>query len=121
MDVWNLWPRISGDTSSTADWEFYEEDGAPKDLSDVVGAHVQFRYGGSNGKLTGDYTLGAGLSWKDQVGGVITWDEVESLDWRVGRYYYDLEFEFTGGNKKTWVGGTMQVDPSVTKAVIPEV
>ena len=114
ISVSNLLDRKKGNTSRPVLFEFFNDDGTEKNMTGVL-AFLQFRAGDPNGYVRGDFSIGTGLTWVSESLGQLRVDQILILDWPVDTYYYDVRLKFTDGSIKTYVRGTMNVIPIITK------
>tara|TARA_R110000744_G_C18874585_1_gene505792 strand:- start:87 stop:455 length:369 start_codon:yes stop_codon:yes gene_type:complete len=114
ISISDLLDRKLGNTSRPVLFEFFNDDGTEKDMTGVL-AFVQFRAGSTSGFIRGDFSIGTGLTWVSESLGQLRVDQILILDWPVDTYYYDVRLKFTDGSIKTYVRGTMNVIPIITK------
>ena len=114
MIIFNLIDRRQGETSKKVEFHHFNLDGSKKDLTGAL-LFILFRFGSNSGSISADLEIGSGLSWVNQSDGVSEMDQIDAIDWAVGTHYYDEEIHFVGGEKDTYVGGTMKINRSVTK------
>jgi len=69
--------------------------------------------------LAYDYQMGTsaaigGVTITDAVNGEFRIDE-QILNWKAAKYYYDIQFTWTDGTVKTYIGGTIEIKQDVTR------
>lgn len=69
--------------------------------------------------LAYDYQMGSsvaigGVTITDAVNGEFRIDE-QVLNWKAAKYYYDIQFTWTDGTVKTYIGGTIEIKQDVTR------
>jgi len=88
-----------------------------KNAADLTGTTVfcQFRRGSRIGYIQESFDLSNGFVWLDEAKGELEWSKIQNFDWCEDIYYYDLKLILPNGDILIEVGGTMQVDNTVTK------
>tara|TARA_R110000744_G_scaffold376094_1_gene490135 strand:- start:120 stop:485 length:366 start_codon:yes stop_codon:yes gene_type:complete len=114
ISVSNLLDRKKGNTSRPVLFEFFNDDGTEKNMTGVL-AFLQFRAGDPNGYVKGDFSIGTGLTWVSESLGQLRLDQIINLNFPVETYYYDVRLKFADGSINTYVRGTMNVIPIITK------
>ena len=112
--VKDLIDRKEGNTSKEVLFKFFNLDGSAKDLTGAT-AFLQFRKGSPTGYVTGDFSIGLGLTWIDDATGQLQLDQILALDFCPDVYYYDVRITDAGGEKNTYVKGTMNVLGIITQ------
>lgn len=111
--LYNIADQLKGDTFRGVEFTLIDYDTSV--AIDLTGATIkcQFRYKSKRGALQADLSVGSGLTVTDATGGVVEINSISPIDWAIGIYYYDLEVT-SGGEVKTYVGGTMKIIQDVT-------
>ena len=112
MATYNLPNQYKGDTFEIITFKFYDDEsssGNEKDLSNYSPKMV-VRQTSKTGTITKTLTIGSGLTWTSQAGGVVKVDSF-ICDFDAGNYFYDLQL--TNDNDttdvKTYLRGNFQV------------
>ena len=111
---YNFADKVKGDTLETVQFTV-QVNSAPLDLTDCT-ILAQFK---KQPCQTYDYQLGSdvaigGITITNAVGGVFQIDE-RILSWKQGTYFYDIQFTWTDGTVKTYIGGTIKIVEDVTR------
>ena len=113
--IYNIPERKKGDTSEKVIFKFSNKTtNLPIDLTGAT-AIMQFRFGGKNGQLVGDFSIGNGLSVPTPTNGFLELDQILKLPWAKGKYYYDIELLLADGRTKTYIKGVMPVVLTTSK------
>lgn len=87
--------------------------GAPLDLTDVdLRAH--FRLDSKTACDVHKFSIGNGIVVTDAVAGEFSLLADTILDWKVGKWYFDVEFEFSDGRVKTYYSDILIIIQDVT-------
>ena len=110
----NFYDQKDGDTFLLKEFNMFESDGTPLDMSDAT-PRMQIRKATANGKLVKTATVGDGITWSSQGQGRMTFGNFP-INWGgAGDYYYDIQFTFaTTGIVRTYIAGIIRVIDDVT-------
>ena len=108
-----LRPHIKGDTLNGLFITVTIND-VPLDLTDVeLSAH--FRLGSKTGCKAHKFSIGNGIIVTDATAGKFRLLADTILNWEVGRWYFDVEFEFSDGSIKTYYSDVLTITQDVTR------
>lgn len=86
-------------------------DGQPVDLSSATGITAKFK-GGYDNKVLKTLTLGSGITMNDSLGGDFSLDPF-IITMPNGVYKYDVQIDFPGNIKTTYIEGTVDIKPDL--------
>jgi len=86
-------------------------DGQPVDLSSATGITAKFK-GGFDNKVLKTLTLGSGITMNDSLGGDFSLDPF-IITMPNGLYKYDVQIDFPGGIRTTYIEGTVDIKPDL--------
>lgn len=88
--------------------------GSPIDLNDVsIRAH--FRLGSKTGCDVYKFEEGNGIEKVDAINGKFNLLENTILNWKVGNWYFDVEFTYQDGTVKTYYSDILPIIQDVTR------
>lgn len=91
--------HIKGDTFCGLSCSLTKND-IPIDLTGVV-IKSYFRFCSKTGKEVHKFSIGNGITVTDASNGEFNLLKDEILDWKVGKWYFDIEFTFPDGSVKS--------------------
>lgn len=110
MEQYNLPDQTQGDTFKGLEFEVIIN-AAPKNLTNTA-IRIDFRKDKKTGEIQKSLAVGTGITKTDAPAGKFKIDEFV-MDWPVGKYYYDVEFN-DSGVIKTYFEGSWTITQDVT-------
>lgn len=82
----------------------------------LEGASIQcqFRYGSRTGASVHDVNSTSGITIIEGLAGKFKIDQLTSIYWDVGTYFYDIEITFADGVIRTYVEGSITINQDTT-------
>jgi len=107
-----LRPHIKGDTFNGL-FITVNINGVPLDLTDVE-ISVHFRFNSKTSCDVHKYSVGSGIIITDATAGKFSLLADTVLNWKVGKWYFDVQFTLEDGSIKTYYSDILTITQDVT-------